>query len=145
MKVLQINVVANSGSTGKISEKIGSLAIDKGWVSYIAYGRWYNPSRSTLIKIGNKFDILCHGFKSILCDKHGYGSHKATKKLISTIIKIQPDIIHLHNIHGYYLNFELLFKFLSTYGKPIIWTLHDCWSYTGHCVHYTAINMESAM
>ena len=85
MKVLQINVVANSGSTGKISEKIGSLAIDKGWVSYIAYGRWYNPSRSTLIKIGNKFDILCHGFKSILCDKHGYGSHKATKKLISTI------------------------------------------------------------
>ena len=58
MKVLQINVVANSGSTGKISEKIGSLAIDKGWVSYIAYGRWYNPSRSTLIKIGNKFDIL---------------------------------------------------------------------------------------
>ena len=142
MKVLQIIVVANSGSTGKISEKIGSLAIDKGWVSYIAYGRWYNPSRSTLIKIGNKFDILCHGFKSILCDKHGYGSHKATKKLISTIIKIQPDIIHLHNIHGYYLNFELLFKFLSTYGKPIIWTLHDCWSYTGHCVHYTAINCQ---
>ena len=57
-EVLQINVVANSGSTGKISEKIGSLAIDKGWVSYIAYGRWYNPSRSTLIKIGNKFDII---------------------------------------------------------------------------------------
>ena len=49
-----------------------------------------------------------------------------------------PDLIHLHNIHGYYINIELLFNYLKKAGKPVIWTLHDCWSYTGHCAYYTA-------
>lgn len=138
-KLLQINAVANSGSTGRITEKIGIKVLDEGWESYIAYGRWGYPSKSHLIKIGSQLEVLIHGIRSRITDKHGYYSCSATRKLIKEIIKINPDIIHLHNIHGYYLNFKILFDFLAQYNKPIVWTLHDCWSYTGHCAHYTAV------
>ena len=137
MKILlQINVVANSGSTGRIAEELGRLVIAKGWKSYIAYGRWSCPSQSKLIRIGTKVDLFFHGLKSILFDRHGFGSRKATLKLISKIEKIKPDIIHLHNIHGYYLNCKILFEYLSCLDIPVVWTLHDCWSFTGHCVHF---------
>ncbi|MCS2775734.1 glycosyltransferase [Bacteroides fragilis] len=137
MKILlQINVVANSGSTGRIAEELGRLVIAKGWKSYIAYGRWSCPSQSKLIRIGTKVDLFFHGLKSILFDRHGFGSRKATLKLISKIEKIKPDIIHLHNIHGYYLNCKILFEYLSCVDIPVVWTLHDCWSFTGHCVHF---------
>lgn len=134
--LLQINVVANSGSTGHIAEELGRSVITIGWRSYIAYGRWACPSQSQLIRIGTKFDLLCHGFKSVLFDRHGFGSRKATLDLISKIEKIKPDIIHLHNIHGYYLNCKILFEYLSCANIPVVWTLHDCWSFTGHCVHF---------
>lgn len=137
-KILQINVVANSGSTGKITEKIGDLIIANGWESYIVYGRWARESKSQLYHIGNRIEILTHGLLSLFFDLHGRGSIFATRNLISYIKSLQPDIIHLHNIHGYYVNYSLLFDYLETLNIPIIWTLHDCWSFTGHCVHYTA-------
>lgn len=140
--IFQINVVANSGSTGRIAEKIGMAVLDEGWDSYIAYGRWACPSKSHLIRIGNRLSVFCHGIGSRLLDRHGYFSRSATNHLIKEIQAIKPDIIHLHNIHGYYLNFEILFQFLASYGRPVVWTLHDCWSYTGHCSHYTAVGCE---
>lgn len=136
MKVLQINTVANSGSTGRITEGIGQEIINRGWQSYMAYARAANPSTSVLIKIGNKFDHYLHALITRVTDRHGIGSVYATKKLIKQIRKIDPDIIHLHNIHGYYLNIEILFKYLKNSQKPIVWTLHDCWSFTGHCAYY---------
>ena len=140
VKILfQINVVANSGSTGHIAEELGRLVIAKGWKSYIAYGRWACQSQSELIRIGNSMGIFNHALKSFLSDRHGLGSTRATRKLISKIQEVKPDIIHLHNIHGYYLNYKILFNFLSTAGIPVIWTLHDCWSMTGHCVHFQNI------
>lgn len=103
MKTLfQINVVANSGSTGHIAEELGRLVIASGWKSYIAYGRWACPSQSMLIRVGTRFDLFVHGLKSMLFDRHGFGSRRATLHLISKIEKIKPDIIHLHNLHGYY-------------------------------------------
>lgn len=137
--LLQINVVANSGSTGHIAEEIGKLAIASGWKSYIAYGRWACPSQSKLIRIGDKFDLLFHFIKSYLFDCHGLGSTRATRKLINDIEEIAPDIIQLHNIHGYYLNYKVLFKYLSSKNTPVVWTLHDCWGLTGHCVHFQDI------
>lgn len=137
-KILQINVVANSGSTGKITEKIGDLVKKEGWESYIVYGRWARKSNSTLYNIGNKVELIGHGILSLIWDLHGRGSVLATHKLIAYINKIQPNIIHLHNVHGYYINYKILFEFLSKQNIPVVWTLHDCWSYTGHCVHYTA-------
>lgn len=143
MKTLfQINVVANSGSTGHIAEELGRLVIASGWKSYIAYGRWACPSQSMLIRVGTRFDLFVHGLKSMLFDRHGFGSRRATLHLISKIEKIKPDIIHLHNLHGYYLNCEVLFDYLSTAKIPVVWTLHDCWSFTGHCVHFQNIGCE---
>lgn len=137
--LLQINTVINSGSTGHIAEELGKLVIQNGWESYIAYGRNTRPSFSKIIKIGSKISIYFHVLITRLFDLNGFGSYFATKKLIKEIDKIKPDIIHLHNIHGYYLNIKVLFEYLKKINTPIIWTLHDCWSFTGHCSHFTAV------
>ena len=141
-KILQINSVINSGSTGRIAEEIGQTAIAAGWMSFIAYGRNDRPSQSELIKIGNDWDIKMHGFQTRLFDRHGLGSKSATKELIGKIKEISPDIIHLHNIHGYYLNIEILFKYLRNTNIPVVWTFHDCWPITGHCSHFTFVGCE---
>lgn len=135
-RVLQINVTANWGSTGKIAEDIGRLAIAYGWESWIAYGRGNPTSQSKLIRIGDDWDMRWHGIQSRFFDNHGLASKKATKDFIKKIIEISPDLIHLHNIHGYYLNYPLLFDFLKDWGGPVVWTLHDCWAFTGHCAYY---------
>ncbi len=141
-KLLQINSVVNSGSTGRIAEEIGQAAIAAGWKSYIAYGRNDRPSQSELIKIGNDWDIKLHGIQTRLFDRHGLGSRSATKELIGKIKEISPDIIHLHNIHGYYINIEILFNYLRKTNIPVIWTFHDCWPITGHCAHFTFVGCE---
>ncbi len=135
-KILQINVVANSGSTGRIAEGIGALAQTQGFESYIAYGRWAMPSSSHLVKIGAKTDYLWHGIESRIFDNHGLASRRATKNFLHAIDKINPSIIHLHNIHGYYLNYPMLFQYLAEKKLTVVWTLHDCWAFTGHCAHY---------
>lgn len=139
MVVLQINTTINSGSTGRIAEELGKLLISSGYKSHIAYGRSKRPSESKKIKIGNKFGQFIHLINTRLLDHHGLGSSFATKYLISKIEKIAPDIIHLHNLHGYYINYNILFKWLKSIGKPIVWTLHDCWAFTGHCAHFERV------
>jgi putative colanic acid biosynthesis glycosyltransferase len=141
-KLFQINSVVNSGSTGRIAEEIGQLAIKNGWRSYIAYGRDDRPSESQLIKIGNDWGIKWHGLQTRLFDKHGLASKKATNELVEKINEIKPNIIHLHNLHGYYLNIEILFHYLASAGIPVVWTLHDCWTMTGHCAHFSFIGCE---
>ena len=139
-RLLQINVTYKYGSTGRIADSIGDLAISHGWESWIAYGRELSSakgSKSHIIRIGNETDIYLHGLQSRIFDRHGLASKKATSRLIETIKDINPDIIHLHNIHGYYLNYPILFEFLSATNTPVIWTLHDCWPFTGHCAYFT--------
>lgn len=140
--LLQINSVVNTGSTGRIAESIGQTAIKAGWKSYIAYGRYANPSQSELIKIGNKWDIWNHVLQTRLYDRHGLASKQSTKNLIRQIEEIKPDIIHLHNIHGYYLNYPILFDYLLKTNVPVVWTLHDCWAFTGHCAYFSNIGCE---
>lgn len=134
--LFKINTFVNSRSTGRIAEGIGKLALSYGWNSYIAFGREEKASSSMKICIGTDWDVKYHGILTRLSDKHGLASSKATIQLIQEMDKINPDIIHLHNLHGYYLNYKLLFSYLSTLSTPVIWTLHDCWSYTGHCAYY---------
>lgn len=141
-KVLQINTVVNTSSTGRIAEEIGLTAMSNGWESYIAYGRNERPSSSKLIKIGNNNDIKLHGLKTRLFDRHGLGSRSATDEFIKQIEVIKPDIIHLHNLHGYYLNYEILFGYLSVVNIPTVWTFHDCWPITGHCVYFSYVGCE---
>lgn len=140
-KLLQINPVLRvSTSTGRIMQEIGDLAMKNGWECYMAYsgGRDGVPdSRFHLLPVGNKWSVAWHGVMTRFFDRHGLSSDAATRRFIKEIQKIKPDIIHIHNIHGYFLNYKLFFDYLSTANIPVIWTVHDCWLYTGHCYHYS--------
>ena len=134
--MLQINTNIGYNSVGRIAEQIGLEAMKDGWRSVIAYGRDIDPdfkSQSETIKIGNKLDGVIHGLETRLFDRHGLGSTRATQKFIKEIDELSPDVIHLHNIHGYYLNYQILFEYLAQRGTPVVWTFHDMWPITGHC------------
>lgn len=142
-KILQINpVIRINTSTGRIMQEIGELAMKNGWESYIAYsyGRdGIKPCDSKLVPVGNKADVAWHGLVTRLTDRHGLASEGATRAFIREIERIQPDIIHIHNIHGYFLNYRILFDYLAQCNTPVVWTVHDCWLYTGHCYYYSYI------
>lgn len=140
-KLLQINpVVRVNTSTGRIMQEIGELAMQHGWDSYIAYsyGRdGVKACQSKLLPVGNKLSVAWHGVMTRLFDRHGLASVRATRCLVKDIERLSPDIIHIHNIHGYFLNYKILFDFLATSHIPVVWTVHDCWLYTGHCYYYS--------
>lgn len=140
MKLLLLNATANTGSTGRIAEEIGMLAQQTGFVVKMAYGRNAVNSRLPLLKIGNKWDIRSHGLESRLFDNHGFASRKATQKFIEEIEEWKPDIIQIHNLHGYYINVEILFNYLKKIQMPVVWTFHDCWPFTGHCSYFDRVN-----
>lgn len=135
-KIFQINSSCNRGSTGRIAEQIGRAAQERGYECYIAYGRYYQPSGLKAIKMGNKFTNAIHGISSRLFDNHGLMSTGPTKELVRQMKEIKPDIVHLHNIHGYFLNYKVLFEYLASAHIPVVWTLHDCWPFTGHCAYF---------
>ena len=145
-KLLQINpVVRLNTSTGRIMKEIGEIAIAAGWESYIAYSgaRDGVPQHSSqLIPVGNKLDLALHAVATRLFDAHGLVSRRATRQFIQRIQEIDPDIVHIHNVHGYWLNYPLLCQYLKESGKPVIWTVHDCWLYTGHCYYYSAAGCD---
>ena len=142
-KLLQINPVLRvSTSTGRIMQEIGELAIGNGWESYIAYSRGRDgikPCRSEIVPVGGRWSTAWHGVETRLFDRHGLASAGATRQFIRQIENICPDIIHIHNIHGYFLNYKVLFDYLSGKGIPVVWTIHDCWLYTGHCYYYSYV------
>ena len=142
MKILHINTALVTDAPGRIAEEIGKLLIANGHQNYIAHGRYPRKIASETIKIGNHADQLMHVLITRIFDKHGFGSSHSTRKLIRQIVKIDPDIIHLHNLHGYYINIEIPFDYLRKSDKPIVWTLHDCWPFTGHCSHYDFIGCD---
>ena len=142
MKVLQINSVCGIGSTGRIATDIHNKLIEQGHESYIAYGRDLPKNCNNAIRIGSKTDNYSHVAKTRIFDMHGFGSKKATIEFIEKVKELDPDLIHLHNIHGYYINIEILFNYLKEANKPVIWTLHDCWSFTGHCAYFDYVGCD---
>lgn len=106
----------------------------------------YN-SNGTDCRFRNQFNTLLHVFATRLTDRHGFLAlpflYRQTFKLIEQLESFGPDIVHLHNIHGYYLYFPLLFEYLKKNEIPVVWTLHDCWSYTGHCAYYSMLDAGS--
>lgn len=139
LTLLQINETVNVGSTGRIASQLGEIALLFGWNSIIAYGRDGLEYKSKTIKIGTRISILLHVALTRLFDRHGLGSVIATKVFVRKIKRLRPEIIHLHNIHGYYLNYELLFDCLASIDTKVVWTLHDCWAFTGHCSFFESL------
>lgn len=142
-KLLIINITCNQGSTGKISEQVGLMMIQRGWNVYLAHGaRRVNPSKLETIPFSSVKGEYLHALKSMLFDGDGLGSKEATKRLVKRIKEINPDVIQIHNLHGYYINYNILFEYLNSTRIPIVMTLHDCWSFTGHCVHFELVGCE---
>lgn len=142
MKVLQLNTVCGSGSVGKITVDIYRTLREQGQECVILYGRNTAPEGVNAIKVGTQMDFYGHALLGVSSGKGGFGSSKMTEKIIEMIEKEQPDIIHLHNIHGFYVQVEQLFAYLKEADIPVIWTLHDCWSFTGHCAYFDYIGCE---
>lgn len=141
-KLLQINITANWGSTGKIAEQIGLCAQAHGWDSFIAFGDKYNLSKSSLIKIGGRSNRYLHFAEQRIRDNEGLCSRRTTRELIEKIKEIGPDVVGLHNLHDHYLNYRLLFEYLNKTDIKVVWTFHDCWAFTGHCMHFITKDCE---
>lgn len=141
MKVLQINIFGNL-STGKIAVDLYRVLTAAGHEGKVAYARGNIEAGVPSITIGNRMDVYLHGVLTRLTDRAGFYSGQATRRLLEEIRVYDPDIIHLHNLHGYYLNIELLFEYLREWDRPVVWTLHDCWAFTGHCCHYSVARCD---
>lgn len=146
MKILLINSVCGIGSTGKICGAIAKEYEKKGYEVKIAYGRDAQVPeeyRKYAVQIGNSTEVKMHALKSKLWDAHGLGSKKATKEFLEWATKYNPDELWLHNIHGYYIHYELLFDWIKSRPKmKVYWTLHDCWAFTGHCAYFSYVGCE---
>ena len=144
MKILMINVVCGIRSTGRICTDLATALEAQGHEVKIAYDREKVPEqfKKYAVKIGSDWDVKVHGVKARLLDGAGFGSKKATKQFVKWMKEYDPDVIHLHNLHGYYINIEVLFDYLKCSGKKVIWTLHDCWAFTGHSAYCDAVKCE---
>ena len=144
MKVLEINSVCGIRSTGRICTDIADILHSEGDVCRIGFGRGNVPEayRQIAAPIGGRLGTLIHALGSRLFDNTGLYSTFATRRFLRWVDKFQPDVVHLHNIHGYYLNVGLLFRYLKKKNLPVVWTLHDCWAFTGHCSHFAALGCE---
>lgn len=144
-KLLQINVTANWGSTGKIAELCNQYAARKGWEIYAAYGRYMNPGQSQLVCTSNKWDVYEHYAEHRLLDNEGLASRSCTNQLVEEIRRIHPYIVHLHNIHDHWLNYRILFEYLNQTDIKVVWTFHDFWAITGHCSHFVQADCSQFM
>ena len=142
MKLLSINTTANIGSTGRIAEQIGVAVMERGGESYLAYGVSSANSKSTLISVVSKREYRLHRALSKYTDMQGRFSTIPTLRLVKKIEQIAPDIIHLHNLHGNYINYKVLFDYLRKSDIPVVWTFHDCWPMTGHCPHFVYVGCD---
>ncbi|MEG1523596.1 MAG: glycosyltransferase [Clostridia bacterium] len=141
MKICILNSVCY-GSTGKIACNTARVLNAAGHEAIIFYGRGIGPSDVPCQRIECSFEIAAHVAKARLFDRSGFGSVLATIRLIMRLNKLDPDIIHLHNIHGYWIHIGMLFRYLKRAGKPVVWTLHDCWPFTGHCPYFDFVACE---
>ncbi|SDA73487.1 Glycosyl transferases group 1 [Butyrivibrio sp. INlla18] len=149
-KLLLINSVLGYGSTGRIVLDIAKEYEADGYEVKIAYGRKMKVSAAALqdtakygVRIGSDMDVYYHVLYTRLTDRHGLASKMATKKFLKWASEYDPDVLWMHNIHGYYINYEMLFDWIKSRPQmEVKWTLHDCWTFTGHCSHFAYVGCE---
>lgn len=144
MKILQINQTHKLGSTGKIMADINDVIQKNGHESYMlcAYSLEQRENLYVMDKgrfpLSSKRNIL----RMRLTGINGYMKKHATQKAMEWVDTIKPDVIHLHNIHGDWIHLETLFAYIKEHEIPVVWTLHDCWAFTGRCSHFELFGCE---
>ena len=141
-RIFYINSILGVGSTGRLIAGLMEELKTRGIESKAAYGRFNAPAGLNSYRILSETAVRLHGAMSRITDRHGLYSAAATRKLIKIIEEFDPALIHVHNVHGYYLHYKVLFDYLRQCRKKLVWTLHDCWAFTGHCTHYQYIGCE---
>lgn len=143
MIILQINQTYKLGSTGKIMSDLNDVIIENGHESYMvcAYSAVKDiPNLYVMEHLNHELAVRKNLFISRVTGTMGYRQSFTTKKMIEWIKEKKPDVVHLHNIHGDWLNIHVLFEYLKASNVKVVWTLHDCWSFTGRCSHFEKIN-----
>lgn len=136
MRYVSINSVPN-GSTGTVMRHVTEERIALGDECWMMWGRGRAAENDHEYNFGSKLEFYLDVLQTRLDGKAGFHSKTATKRLLEKLDEIKPDVVHLHNIHGYYVNIEMLFNWLVQHEKvQVRWTLHDCWAFTGHCTHF---------
>ncbi len=141
MRIFEINS-GNYGSTGNIMLNVAETAQNAGHEVLVAFrkSRSVTPTgKSNEVLIGNSFFGLTHRIIGEYLGLEGFGSIFSTLKLVKEIKAFKPDVVHLHILHGWYVNFPILFNCLKNMDVPVVWTMHDCWAFTGHCPHFEYI------
>ena len=141
MKIVQINTTCGIGSTGKICVGVSEILSNANVENYIFYS---NESNGYDLGIGfsDKKYIKLQALKSRVFGNYGFNSQMATRKMINELEKIQPDIVHLHNIHGHDCDLEMLFTYFKKKKTKLVWTFHDCWAFTAYCPHFTMMKCD---
>ena len=133
---------ASTGGIGRLTRDISDVLSERNIENYIAYGRGELLNSKRDFMFGTKADVLKHAFLTRLTDKAGLYSKRATYELVEFLEEKKPDLVQIHNLHGYYVNYEILFEYLKSKNIPTVWTLHDCWAFTGHCAYFDAAKCE---
>lgn len=138
MKVLEINVTCGHGSTGVIAVEIAEVLRAQGHTCYIAYGQG-TTTYDMSYKVGSNLENKAHGLiNTRLLGEEGTGTICGTRKFIKWIDSITPDIVHIHNLHSNFLNYDIFFNYLKERKIPVVWSFFDCWLFTGKCTHFVA-------
>lgn len=141
MKVAQINAVCGKGSTGKICVEIGNC-LDTDNIENKIYFISGNKTYKNGVKYSNAFYTKFMALFSRVFGNYGFNSSIATRRLVRKLKKFDPDIIHLHNLHGHNVDLKILFNYLSKSNKKVIWTFHDCWAFTAYCPYFTMVKCD---
>lgn len=136
LRYVQMNSFYN-GSTGSIMRGLHAQLVARGVDSYCFWGRRHDGIDEHMQCCATKLEVYWHGAMARLFDRMGFYSKRDTARLLKRLDEIDPDVVHLHNIHGYWINIEMLFGWLAKHRCQVRWTLHDCWALTGHCAHFT--------
>lgn len=135
MKIVQINTTLHSGSTGRITTQLHAMLLQRGDTGTIAFG-YGDKNDPDGFSMYSYFGTHWHSFWSRKLCLQGRLSILQTRRLVKHLEFEEPELIHLHNIHGHYLNYPMLFRYLKKSETPVLWTFHDCWPFTGKCAHY---------
>lgn len=139
MKVLQINTFYGYGSTGRIVCELKDVAKRHGIECYVAFGYDYipkNDEKNSVYRIATDHELLVSKLWTKAIGRHGFNNKSETRRLLAWIDEVKPDLIHMHNIHNHYVNVRMLLEYISKKNIPCVLTMHDCWTFTGHCAYF---------
>ena len=142
MKILELTTNISEGSVARIVKDLYGVIEDAGHECLIAYGRGACNKEFKSLRIGNSLDVYIHALLTRITDRAGFYSKRVTKRFIKEIEGYQPDIIHIHCLHGYYINIPQIIKYIEEKEIPVVWTFHDCWAFTGHCAYFDNCGCE---